>query len=388
MLASNHFLNLRRKRSKVLNGRLGVRVRFKHVHRFKDRHGKVRNYVRISGRGKAIPITADPEDQVEFARQYDRALETLGGKVRSRRIKAGSWAALIAQYKTWADFKDLGPSTKHKKLQRIERWIDQWEDLPFRETTHADVMKLRSLIDAPTTANTIVSDISSIIKAAVRHGLMDHNPAELRSLGVKRRKSTSGNRYVWTAADFKKFVDFYPIGTMEHLALKLLWCTGVRVSDACRLGPQHIRNGNLEFTEYKDSNSKAQGREPKERCIPILPMLQQAIDATPSHALAFIVKRKPSKLGSILTGVPYADGNTFGAWFKRACKEAGLPKQCAAHGVRRGSATGAAEHGATEHQIMSIFGWSTPEQARVYTQKAQRKALTARSIDLLGLGRE
>ena len=372
-----------------------MRVRFKHVHRFKDRHGKVRNYVRISGRGKAIPITADLEDQVEFARQYDRALEMLGGKVRSRRIKAGSWAALIAQYKTWADFKDLGPTTKHKKLQRIERWIDQWAHLPFRETTHADVMKLRSLIDAPTVANTIVSDISSIVKAAVRHGLMDHNPAELRSLGVKRRKSTVGNTYVWTAADYQKFIQFYDLGTMEHLALKLLWCTGVRASDACRLGPQHIRNGNLEFTEFKDRNSKALGREPKERCIPILPMLQQAIDATPSHALAFIVKRRPSARGSDkmkpcteLSGVPYTNGDSFGAWFKRACRKAGLPQQCSPHGVRRGSATGAAERGATEHQIMSIFGWSTPEQARVYTKKAQRKALTAHSIDLLGLGRE
>lgn len=44
-----------------------------------------------------------------------------------------------------------------------------------------------------------------------------------------------------------------------------------------------------------------------------------------------------------------------------------------------GSARGAtipADNGATEHQLTAIFGWKCPEQAALYTGKANRKTLT------------
>jgi hypothetical protein len=51
--------------------------------------------------------------------------------------------------------------------------------------------------------------------------------------------------------------------------------------------------------------------------------------------------------------------------------------QCSAHGLRKMGATRAAENGATEHQLMAIFDWKILGQARVYTEKARRKALAA-----------
>jgi integrase len=65
--------------------------------------------------------------------------------------------------------------------------------------------------------------------------------------------------------------------------------------------------------------------------------------------------------------------NGFGGWFRRRCREAGL----SAHGLRKAAATRFADNGATAHELMSWFGWSTLTEAERYTRAANRKALAA-----------
>ena len=52
------------------------------------------------------------------------------------------------------------------------------------------------------------------------------------------------------------------------------------------------------------------------------------------------------------------------------CNDADLP-ECSSHGLRKASATILAEAGATEHQLMAIFGWSDSKMAQHYTKAAQ-----------------
>ena len=72
----------------------------------------------------------------------------------------------------------------------------------------------------------------------------------------------------------------------------------------------------------------------------------------------------------------------FGNWFRKRCNEAGL-RHCAFHGLRKAGATIAAENGATEHQLMAIYGWESPKQAALYTRKANRKRLAGDAMHLL-----
>ena len=72
----------------------------------------------------------------------------------------------------------------------------------------------------------------------------------------------------------------------------------------------------------------------------------------------------------------------FGNWFRDRCNEAGLP-QCSAHGLRKAAATVAAENGATAHELMSIFGWLSLEEAQRYTRSADRKHLAQRGMGYL-----
>jgi integrase len=69
-------------------------------------------------------------------------------------------------------------------------------------------------------------------------------------------------------------------------------------------------------------------------------------------------------------------GNGFGNKFKDWCVEAGLP-HCTAHGLRKAGATIAAENGATEHELMAIYGWESPKQAAIYTARRTGKSSPA-----------
>ena len=72
----------------------------------------------------------------------------------------------------------------------------------------------------------------------------------------------------------------------------------------------------------------------------------------------------------------------FGNWFKKRCREAGL-EELSAHGLRKLGAQRCAEAGATEHQLMALFGWTNPQQAAIYTKKANRAKLEAQAAVLL-----
>jgi len=74
-------------------------------------------------------------------------------------------------------------------------------------------------------------------------------------------------------------------------------------------------------------------------------------------------------------GKPHSS-NGFGNTFKDWCVEAGLP-QCGCHGLRKIGAVRAAEAGASEHELMAMFGWEDANMARVYTRKAAQKKLAA-----------
>ena len=57
---------------------------------------------------------------------------------------------------------------------------------------------------------------------------------------------------------------------------------------------------------------------------------------------------------------------------------------CTAHGLRKAGATIAAENGATEQQLMAIYGWTTGKEAARYTRQANKKRLAGDAMCLIG----
>ena len=80
-------------------------------------------------------------------------------------------------------------------------------------------------------------------------------------------------------------------------------------------------------------------------------------------------------------GVPFT-ANGFGNKFQDWVKAAGLPVGLAAHGLRK-----AADNGATDRQLMALFGWETEKEANRNTKRANRKKLAGHAAPLLGFKR-
>ena len=166
----------------------------------------------------------------------------------------------------------------------------------------------------------------------------------------------------------RQFEKRHPIGTKARLALALLLFTGVRRGDVVGLGRQHVKDGWLRFVPRKTRYKRNRVSEK-----PIIPHLAAIIAQVPTGDLTFLVTEY---------GRPFTAAG-FGAWFRKRCDEAGLPK-CTAHGLRKAGATMAAENGATERQLMAMYDWTSPHEATRYTEAASRKRLAGDGMKLMG----
>jgi integrase len=232
--------------------------------------------------------------------------------------------------------------------------------------------------DAPEAGNSRVKALRQVFKFGIAANICVHNPAR----EVPYIKTGSEGFHSWDASEVRQFEATHPVGTKPRLALSLLLYLGPRRSDVVEFGKQHIRLAKdmseqlqsihsgrwLKYTQQKNRKKK-----PVTLTVPILSQLEAILAKSPIGDLTWLV----TAFGKGFTPAG------FGNWFRDQCDKAGL-YHCSAHGLRKAGATIAAENGATAHQLMAIFGWSTIKQAEIYTRAADQKRLAGNSMHLLG----
>lgn len=353
-----------------------MRVDLPHLSEELDRFGNIRCYVRRFGR--RIRIRGIPGSPA-FLEAYRAALEALGGDGRRKAAQVlapapdGSLAWLGTRYFESPEFRKLDPKSQATRRLILEGCFRElWTDgtpmgqCPLAAVTPAKVKRLRDAkADKPGAANNRRKYLSSLFGWGVEAGLMQSNPAR----DVKKIKYATDGFRTWRLDEVAQFEAHYPPEHKARIALALLMFTGVRRCDLVRLGWQHIRDGWLKFVPGKTEYRRLELLE-----LPILPQLAAALERCPRTNLTFVTTEQ---------GKPFTAAG-FGGWWRERCDDAGLP-ECAAHGLRKLGATIAAENGATVHQLMAIFGWTTPSQAMVYTRKAEKKKMASDAMHLVSL---
>jgi integrase len=339
-----------------------------------DRHGNVRLYFRRKGQAKVR--LRDPPGSEEFMKAYRGLLErtaqpTRPGEHLPKEKTTLSW--LIKSYLGSAEFGRLDDRTRRVRRQLLDNLCQEpitagssitIGSLPYASMPTSKVRLLRDRKpEAPETGNARVKALRRVFAHALENDLAERNPAK----DVPYIKTGSQGFHSWSIDEVKQYEAFYPKGSKARLALGLLLFTGQRRADVVTFGRQHIRNNWLTLTQSKNRRNK-----PVTLSIPIVAELQELIDATPSDHLTFLT----TKFGKSFTS------NGFGNRFRKWCDEAGLP-YCSAHGLRKAGAAIAAEHGATETQLMAIFGWKTMKEAERYTRAARQKVLAGSAMRLL-----
>lgn len=270
---------------------------------------------------------------------------------------------LVEEYVGSAFFLDRCPAPRTRQVRRreLEAICEKVGDEPIASITTKVIRKgMDRRKDKPEAANTFLKALRGLFAFAVEYEHVDVDP----TIGVKKLKSQNPDGWhTWTVEEVHQFEEHHPVGTKARLALALLLYTGARRSDVVQLGRQHTRDGMLKFRVFKNRLRKHVEVE-----IPVLPELQRIIDATPEKGdLTFLISDH---------GRPWANGDSFGNRFRDWCRAAGLP-HCSPHGLRKAGASIAAENGATDSQLMAIYGWTDPKMPALYTRKANRKKLAS-----------
>lgn len=344
-----------------------------------NRHGAKVLFVRQHGR--RIRIREKPGTP-EFLEAYRAALDKLGVHRRLLRpnpdiqgFARGTFGWLGAKYFASSEFKGLDAQSQSTRRGVIEECFrepfkdndpEPMGNCPLVHLTPAKVKRLRDLkVGLPGAANNRRKYLSAMFGWSVEQSppLMATNPAR----DVKRIRYATSGFHSWTVDEVAAYRARHPIGTKARLALEMLMFIGVRRGDLVVLGRQHVKGSTIRFVPRKTRYKRERMSEK-----PILPQLASIIANSHCGALTFLVTEY---------GKPFT-AKGFGGWFRERCNEAGL-HHCTAHGLRKAGAAIAAENGATVHQLMAIFDWETPGQAKVYTDAADRKRLAGEAMPLL-----
>jgi integrase len=324
----------------------------RYVSTFRDRGGIVRYRFRCVRKGidtymKAAPFT--PEWEAEY-----RAL--LVGTVAPMVIGAGravpgTIADLVARYRASDEWPRKTVGTRRNWESSLAKLVDNLGSSTLASFTSEQAGKiLAKMHDRPFAADNFRKRMKALWAWGVRQQLAKRNPWE----ATRPYSAKSGGFRAWTEAEIDAFTARYPVGTKEYLALMLMVGTFCRRSDAIRLGPQHVRDGRLQFRARKTGT---------ELDLPILPDLKAALAAHKVEGLCFLVNQ---------LGRPFTDAG-FGNWFGDRCRAAGVPGR--AHGLRKLAAIRMAYAGATLAELKAWGGWQSDREPMRYIEQANRGQL-------------
>ena len=340
-----------------------VKVRFRFVVEDVDRHGNVRLYFRRRGEPK-VRLPGLPGSE-EFMAAYQEALSrNATTNAIKRRLDAGSFGYLCRQYFTSQTFKALDESTRKWRRRALDEIALDHGDKPVAKMQAKHVRQLRDeKADKPGAARNRLKALRALFRWAIENDQAPHDPTR----DIKPVPHPTVGHHTWTLEEIAAFEDRHPIGSKARLAMCLLLYTACRREDVVRLGPQHIRNGRIQYRQAKNEH-----RNPIDLDIPVHADLAKTIAATSTRHLTFLVTEyaKPFSVAG------------FGTKFRDWCNQAGLP-HCSAHGLRKSTAARLAERGASPHEIMAVTGHRSLEEVERYTRAARKTELANSAMSKL-----
>lgn len=338
----------------------------RHLHVYTDRHGHERIYLRKPGE-KRVPL-AGPLFSYQFWEAYHRAAQGVSAAIQSDtqpedRNPPGSVSAAIAGYYGSAEYKQLADSSRSNRRRILERFRKEHgtKSLAKLETKHINAI-IDKKADKPAAANELRKLLHIVFEYAIGAGMLTENPIKR----AKRVKYVKRSHRAWTDADVEAYRKRWPEGTPQRLGLEVFIHTGLRRSDAVRLGWSHVRDGWITITTVKSRHRKTLN-------IPIHPTLWHHIKDTPRNQRTFL----HTKWGR--------DRSAKGAtnWIRDAAHDAGLPSDSSPHGLRHAICVRLAEAGCTPHQIQAITGHDNLAEIETYTKAVSQKRLAQIAMDSL-----
>jgi integrase len=336
-----------------------TKIRLSYIHEFRDRHGRVRRYVRLPGRKQVALLGAPGTD--EFMEAYRAALagQEPRAEIGAKRTVPGTINAAVINYFNSSAFQSLAPESRRTRRNILERFRAEHGDkrVALLHGVHIDRM-IAAKAATPAAAHNFRSALDVLMEHCRFEGWRTDNPAR----GIKLPPLKSGGYRTWAESDIDIYRNMYPLGTRERLALELPLGTALRLRDFIRAGRQHMRDDALHIRTQKTGATLV---------LPLSADLARAIEAIPSSSnLTFL---------TTASGTPFSPGG-FANWFRSACKEVGL-HGLSAHGLRKAACRRLAEAGCSANVIQAISGHASLREVQRDVEAADQARLARAGIN-------
>jgi integrase/recombinase XerD len=367
-------------------------IKLDYVNSFYDARGKLRHTFRRKGH-KKVTIKGRPGSP-DFMDAYHALLEKTGGampvaNIGASRTNAGTIDAVVVKYYKDDGFtKELAKASQKMRRPIIDNFRNfltpsgrRYGENHFKtmgQKQIEDVLKIKS----PNAQGNWLKALRHLIKFAVKEGELASDP----TLGIKPSKAgKSKGHMTWKPPQVEQYRVRHPVGTMARVALELMLNIAARRTDCYQIGRPHmafnaeIQGNVLTWRPQKTANSSG-----KVLSIPVLPFLQEALDAMPKPTETFDVIPKATTALTFLTndyGKPFASAAAFGNKFADWCDAAELPtvmcpdgreRNYRAHGLRKAALYTLYKLGAKPAQLQAIGGHSTLAELDKYIQEVEQ----------------
>jgi integrase/recombinase XerC len=285
---------------------------------------------------------------VSGAEARARFLEWLGGERRAARLTVTAYGADLAEF--------LGFLTRHLGAEPTLADLQTLSVADFRawltamaEAGNGDASRARHL-----------AAVRSFFRyLARRHGLENSSLGLLRTPRMRRRLpralSIAGARGV--VAEIGEEARTAADATRDTALFALLYGSGLRIGEALRLT---VGDAPL---PGREAMLRVHGKGGKERLVPVLPAVRQAIAAWLAHHPD---KRPPAALFLGARGKTLAAGVAQRA-LRNFRRLHGLPEHATPHALRHSFATHLLAEGADLRSIQELLGHASLSTTQVYT---------------------
>lgn len=328
----------------------------KYVQRFKDNRDEKKWWIYLRRPGQPKVTLRGPLFSDEFWSDYHNAMAGQPVKLGAGAAKTipGTLQELIAKYYASADFLNMASATQRNYRSVLEPFRIEHGDKPAAglKREHINAILNKRALTSTAQAKNLGKRLSTLMKFGVDFGLLSENPM----IGVKRVKHEETHYEMWTDDDIAKFRKFWKEGTPQRVAVEILIYTGLRRSDAVKLGPQHIKDGMITITAQKTG---------VELNIPVHATLRKTLAGHDKKHLVYIVTQNETSRSE----------KAFTNWVKEAATKAGLPPSRSPHGLRRAACKALAEAGCSVWEIMAITGHQNAKEVQGYVDDVDKKKL-------------
>jgi len=328
-----------------------------------------------------IALYGDATDHINAQKQRNEARGELPAEPPKPHTLRWYWT-LYKQSDHWlgdlsVGHEGLSDSTRLQRTGLVESLVPENGEKPFA-VLKRKVIKEEMKARTPSQAGNLLSALRGMIRWMIDEGHLveDDDPTIGLKSGKAKASRETGGFLPWTEEDMALYRAKWPLGTEARLMFDVLHYTFLRLGDAHRFGPPHLRQI-VRKMSVQIATEKSRGNTTV--TVPVHPEFAESLRA----ARAAGIIGAEVFIGKMVKGrVLPMNKKAWAAKFKKYAVLAGVnaPKK-SCHGVRKARAEVAAYADCTESQMMAMFGWTDPKMPAHYIAQANREKLGMSGMD-------